>query len=82
MNRNNIFEKVQQIFRDVFDNQKLTIVDSSTAESIDDWDSLNHINLIVGIEKEFDIKFSLNEVTALKDVGEMINLINHKVQIA
>lgn len=79
MNKEQVFEKVQEIFRDIFDDQNLVIENSTSAIDIDDWDSLNHINLVVAVEKDFQIKFNFNELTELKDVGAMINLIIEKL---
>lgn len=79
MNREQAFERVQEIFRDIFDDQDLVIQDSTNSDDIDDWDSLNHINLVVAIEKDFKIKFNFNELSGLKDVGAMIDLILEKV---
>jgi len=75
MNRQEILKQVEAIFRDIFDDSQLNIVESTNAEDIEDWDSLNHINLVVAIEKHFDIKFALGELQTLKDVGAMIDLM-------
>ena len=75
MNREIIFHNVQDIFRDVFDEDTLNISDKSSSDDIEEWDSLNHINLVSAIEKEFNIKFSLTELISLKDVGSMIDLM-------
>mgnify|MGYP006186475537 FL=1 len=75
MNREIIFNNVQDIFRDVFDEDTLNISDKSSSDDIEEWDSLNHINLVSAIEKEFNIKFSLTELISLKDVGAMIDLM-------
>jgi acyl carrier protein len=80
MNREEVFEKVQEIFRDIFDDQNLVIGDSTNASDIDDWDSLNQINLIVAFEKEFKVKFNFLELSHLKNVGEMVDLTMHKLQ--
>lgn len=80
MDKELAFEKVQEIFRDIFDDQDLVIKDSTSSNDIEDWDSLNHINLVVAIEKEFKIKFNFTELTGLKDVGAMINLILDKLK--
>jgi len=74
-----IFNRIQDIFRNVFDDQKLIIERSTNSESIEDWDSLNHINLIVAMEKEFSTRFSLEDIQGLKDVGEMADLINKRI---
>ena len=79
MSREEIFEKVQDIFRDVFDDDELIISDSTNSDDIEDWDSLEHISLIVSMEKEFSMKFDIKEVNSLKDVGEMIDLIKRKM---
>lgn len=79
MGRELIFTKVQDIFRDIFDDESLVIRDETNSEDIEEWDSLNHINLVVSIEKEFKIKFSLDELSVLKDVGAMIDLMSKKI---
>tara|TARA_B100001287_G_C22450609_1_gene420334 strand:+ start:61 stop:312 length:252 start_codon:yes stop_codon:yes gene_type:complete len=78
MNKTNIFNDIELIFRDVFDNKNLTINESTNSDDIEEWDSLNHINLIVAIERKFKIKFKLGELQNLKNVGEMINLLIKK----
>ena len=75
MNRAELFEKVQEIFRDIFDDENLIIEESTNSNDIDDWDSLNHINLVVAIESEAKIKFNFDELATLKDVGAMLDLI-------
>jgi acyl carrier protein len=75
MTKELVFGKVQEIFRDIFDDDKLVIQDSTNSSDIDDWDSLNHINLVVAIENELGIKFDLGELSSLKDVASMIELI-------
>ena len=79
MSREEIFDKVQEIFRDVFDDDELIISDSTNSDDIEDWDSLEHISLIVSMEKEFSMKFDIKEVNTLKDVGEMVDLILRKM---
>ena len=78
MTRENIFEKLQEIFRDIFDDDALVISDSTNSSDIEEWDSLNHINLVVAIEKEIGIKFSFEELATFKDVGAMVDLIFQK----
>lgn len=67
------------IFQDIFEDESIQIQDSTNANDIEDWDSLNHINLIVAIELEFKIKFALGELEGLKNVGEMVQLIESKL---
>lgn len=78
MTREKLFVKVQDIFRDIFDNESLEISDSTNSSDIEDWDSLNHINLVVAIEKEIGIKFSFEELAKLKNVGAMVDLMLQK----
>ena len=80
MTREEIFNGVQDIFRDIFDEDDLIISDSTNADEIEDWDSLNHINLVSAIEQEFKIKFVLGELVTLKDVGAMIDLMIDKIK--
>lgn len=74
-----ILERLQPIFKDVFDDDDLVVTNESNADSIEDWDSLSHIRLVVAIEKEFNIKFAIGELNELKNVGEMIELISLKI---
>jgi acyl carrier protein len=75
----NILERLQPIFRDVFDDPSLRVERASNAESIEGWDSLAHINLVASIEKEFGIQFAIGELSELKSVGEMIDLMERKL---
>ena len=75
MTRDEVFSGVQEIFRDVFDINDLIINDLTNSDEIEDWDSLNHINLVSAVEKEFKIKFALGELMEIKDVGAMIDLM-------
>jgi acyl carrier protein len=78
MNSEEILNNLKIIFQDIFDDDELEVSKETTAEDIEDWDSLTHINLVVTIEKEFHLKFSLGELQALKNVGDMVNLVIKK----
>ncbi len=80
MTREEIFNGVQDIFRDIFDDDDLVINDSTNSDEIGEWDSLNHINLVSAVEKEFKIKFCLAELLTFKDVGAMIDLMLGKLK--
>ncbi len=80
MTRDELMNGVQDIFRDIFDEDDLVIVNSTNSDSIEEWDSLNHINLVSAIEKEFKLKFALGELLSLKDVGAMIDLMQEKLK--
>jgi acyl carrier protein len=74
-----ILAKMTPVFRDVFDDDELVINDAMTAEDVEGWDSLNHIRLIVSIERAFALKFSASETGKLKNVGEFVELIRSKL---
>ena len=78
VNEEKIITELLSIFRNVFDDDNLNINASTTAEDIDDWDSLTHIRLIVAIEKSFSLRFSASEISNLANVGEMVDLISRK----
>jgi acyl carrier protein len=78
MTGNEMLKKLEGIFRDIFDEEDLKISNETTAEDIEDWDSLAHINLVVAIEKEFNVKFALGELQLLQNVGDMVELILKK----
>ncbi|EEO24330.1 MULTISPECIES: acyl carrier protein [Helicobacter] len=78
MTKEAIHSKVQDIFRDIFDDETLNITEQTHSEDIEEWDSLSHINLVAAIEKEFCVKFALGELQELKNVGDMLNLIIKK----
>lgn len=70
-----IFDRLNDIFRDVFDDDSLSVNESTTAKDIEDWDSLSHITLVGAVEDEFRMKFSMKEVVEMKNVGEMVQII-------
>jgi acyl carrier protein len=74
-----ILAELQPIFRDIFDRADLTVGRETDAQSIDGWDSLAHINLVSSIEQEFGIRIALGELQDLKNVGDMVDLINRKL---
>jgi len=75
VSREEVFEKVTEIFKDVFDDDELVISDSTNSDDIEDWDSLEHISLVVSMEKEFNLKFDIKAVNKLENVGQMVDLI-------
>ena len=79
MTREEVFETLTEIFQDVFDDE-IELTDATTADDIEDWDSLEQINLVVACEKKFNVKFDMKEIQALKNVGEMVDTILSKVQ--
>ena len=79
MSREEVFEKLNEVFRDVFDDESITVTDATTANDIDDWDSLEHINLLAAIEQEFGMTFNMGQVVSMKNVGEMADIIISKI---
>ena len=75
MSRDEVFAALDEVFQDEFDDDTLHVTDATTADDIEDWDSLEHINLVVAVERRFGIKFTMGEVTGMKNVGEMVDII-------
>jgi acyl carrier protein len=75
-----MMETLQAIFQDVFDDPDLRIGPSSNASTVPGWDSLAHIRLVTAIEQQFKIRFALGELEQLKNVGEMMELMERKIQ--
>jgi acyl carrier protein len=72
-------EKLHPIFKQVFEDEDINLKRETTADDIDAWDSLSHMNLVVAIELEFKIRFALGELQTLKNVGNLADLIDKKV---
>lgn len=81
MSREEIFLRLNTVFQDVFDDESIVVNDITTSDDIEDWDSLEHINLIVAVEQEFGIKFNMAEVTTMKNVGDMVNIISDRLEM-
>ena len=79
MDSDALLPEVQDIFRDVFDVPDLVITRELNAETIEDWDSMTHVNLVTAVEKRFKVKFALGELQELKDVGDMLDLLAAKL---
>jgi len=79
MEKNDVLKKVNDVFIDVLDNEDIELSYETTAADVDDWDSLNHIQLVVAIEKAFKIRFTSHEIQSWNNVGEMLDCILTKV---
>ena len=80
MNRAEIMERLNEVFRDVFDDSSITVDDSTTSMDIEDWDSLEHINLVGAVEQEFKMRFKMKEVSSMKNVGEMADIVAERAK--
>ncbi|HPS83484.1 MAG TPA: acyl carrier protein [Bacteroidales bacterium] len=81
MNNEEINAKVQEIFRDVFQAPALVIRPEMTAGDVDKWDSLTHLTMIAKVEEAFGFRFKLKEMVKMKNVGDMLTIINEKVNV-
>lgn len=75
MTREEVYERLNAVFRDVFDDDTITVQDETTADDVDGWDSFEHINLVVAVEEEFSFKIPMGKVVTMKNVGEMVDII-------
>lgn len=73
-----VFNKIQEIYRDIFDDENLVILRETVANDIEDWDSFAHINIIASCETNFNVKFSIDEIIALKSVGDFVDSVKDK----
>ena len=73
-----VLEELQPIFQDVLDQPDLAITRESNASNVRDWDSLAHVNLVTAVERHFKVRFALGELQAMKNVGDMVDLIHAK----
>ena len=80
MERQEILKQVNEVFIDVLDNEDIVLSDTTTADDVEEWDSLTHVQLIVEVEKHFKIKFTSQEILTWKNVGEMITSIENKIK--
>jgi acyl carrier protein len=74
-----LHDQLEEVFRQVFDNENLTLVDEMTASDIEGWDSVAHINLMFGIEQAFGIRFKGNELAEMKNISELKQFLASKV---
>lgn len=79
MERADIFSQIQTIFEDILDDEVITLGETTTADDVEGWDSLTHIQLVVAVEKHFKVKFKSKEILSWKNVGEMVDYIASKL---
>lgn len=78
MNKNEIISRLNEVFRDVFGDDSISVNENTTSADIEDWGSIEHINLIGAVENEFRMRFKMREVSGMKNVGEMIDIISER----
>jgi acyl carrier protein len=79
MNTEQIYSQLTDVFHEVFEDQSIIPTPEMTAGEVEEWDSLNHINLIVAIEARFKIKFKTAELESLRNVGHLVEIIQRKL---
>ena len=75
-----ILNKLQNLFRDIFDDENLVLTRETSPDDIEDWDSLSQVNIIAGCESEFGIKFNLNDIIKLKNAGDIVDTVERKLK--
>lgn len=75
MTREEVYKRLNKVFQTVFDDPSIEVNDATTADDIEDWDSFEHINLVVAVEHEFSFKIPMGKVVTMKNVGEMVDII-------
>jgi acyl carrier protein len=78
MKKEEIIAQVTEIFKDILDNDEIELTEETTANDVEEWDSLTHIQLVVAIEKHFKVRFTSREIQRWKNIGEMITGIQEK----
>jgi len=79
MDRNDIMSRVQEVFRDELELDDLVLTNETTADDVEEWDSLSHVQLVVALEKAFNIKFTSREILSWDNVGDLIDCIGKKL---
>lgn len=79
MERNDILARVQDVFREELELDDLVLEDETTADDVEEWDSLSHVQLVVALEKTFGIKFTSREILSWDNVGDLIDCISKKL---
>lgn len=76
----NLIEKLEVIFRDVFDDDSICLTESTNAKDIEEWDSLTHISILASVQDEIGVSFDMDEIIAMKNVGDMMKAIEGKLK--
>lgn len=79
MDRDEILARVQEVFREELELDDLELTGETTADDVEEWDSLSHVQLVVALEKNFGIKFSSREILSWDNVGDLVDCIEKKI---
>ena len=79
MDRQAIITKIAEVLGDVVGDDNLVLTEATTAEDVEDWDSINHVKLLIGLEEDLDIHFETSETGSLANVGELVALLERKL---
>lgn len=74
------FDRLNKVFQEVFDDDELVVKAETTAKDVDGWDSMMHVRLLINVERAFNLKFSFSEMASLENVGDLVSLIDSKIQ--
>ncbi len=80
MTEREVYDRLNRVFQEVFDDSSIRVSAGTTADDIEDWDSLEHITLIAAVESEFRMKFRMSEVSTMKNVGEMARIVAQRAK--
>jgi len=79
MNKSEIQKKINEVFVDILDDENIVLTESTTADDVEGWDSLTHVQLVVAVERHFKIRFTAKEIQGWKNIGEMTDSISSKI---
>lgn len=79
MTRTAVLSKITEILAELLDNPELQLTEESTADSVEDWDSVNHVKLLIALESDLGIQFATDEVNGVQNVGALIDVIQNKL---
>ncbi|MGV6802472.1 MAG: acyl carrier protein [bacterium] len=80
MTNSDIIDKISQLLADILDNESIQLTEKTSADQVEDWDSVNHVRLLIALEREFQFEFDMEELDGLKNVGALADVINRKLQ--
>jgi acyl carrier protein len=80
LNRPELLAKVTEILAELVDNDKLQLTEETTADEVDNWDSINHVRLLIELERQFGFRFQTDEPAGLKNVGALLDLVQRKLR--